>query len=110
MNQREAVATFYAVAAIVGFFAFGLIWLATVITPAALLGFFGLILSLLLLAGLYLIYQANKERISRVQAKTDREKKEKIRETNRKKALFESLQRDSEYLQKLKRARGEKRY
>jgi hypothetical protein len=56
------------------------------------------------------IIQANKERIKRREEERLRREEERLREEKRKQALFESIQRDSDYLEKLKRARGETRY
>ena len=50
--------------------------------------------------------QVRREHIVRTQERLAKEKEEKTREEQRKQVLLESMQRDSDYLEELKRARG----
>ena len=105
MNQREAVAAFYG---IVGIAALAIVLL--IIFPGFFIVLFGSAFSLLAFASLCLAMQVRREHIVRTQERLAKEKEEKVREEQRKQALLKSIQRDSDYLEELKRARGETRY
>ena len=104
MNQREAVAAFYGIASIA---AVVLVLLITFPTFSLIL-FCVAILSLTFV-GLILKLQADKERVKQ-EKKEERLREERLRGERRKQALFESIQRDRDSLENLKRARGETWY
>lgn len=105
MNQREAVATFYGIASIAA-----VVFVLLITFPTFFPILFCVVVLSLTFVGLILKHQADKEKEKEKERVKQEKKEERLREERRKQALFESIQRDRDCLENLKRARGETWY